>query len=192
MNKKIVTLIIVILISFSFLSYVVAENATHDDNSTSDHDKKVDKDKDDKKTSDKNKKTDKNKTDDKSKKNYILAMGSGNDIMFSDGFRGFKLDHSKPSASPGDEFKRVSTSHAGNANSLKQSIIESYMMESASQIGKTVDSVVKDDDSNNKASSSSHQKVGDHEVVRIDDDTEAVFDFEVLKSVSGNESDYIA
>lgn len=192
MNKKIVTLIIVILISFSFLSYVVAENATHDDNSTSDHDKKVDNDKkDDKKTPDKNKKTDKNKTDDKSKKNYILAMGSGNDIMFSDGYRGFKLDHSKPSASSGDEFKRVSTSHASNANSLKQSIIESYMMESANHIGKTVDSVIKDDDSNN-AAAASHQKVGDHEVVRIDDDTEAVFDFEVLKSVSGNESDYFA
>lgn len=194
MNKKIVTLIIVILISFSFLSYVVADNVTHDDNSTSDHDdKKVDKDKkDDKKTPDKTKKTDKNKTDDKSKKNYILAMGSGNDIMFSDGFRGFKLDHSKPSASSGDEFKRVSTSHASDANSLKQSIIKSYMMESTDKIGKTVDAVVKDDSSNNKAAVSSHQKLGDHEVVRIDDHTEAIFDFEVLKSVSGNESDYFA
>ena len=106
MNKKIVTLILVILISFCFLGIVMADNVTHDDKNTTDHDKTIDNDKDvdkdkkiDKKTTDKDKKTDKSKTDDKSKKNYITAKGSGNDIKFSDGFRGFRLDYSKSPAS---------------------------------------------------------------------------------------------
>ena len=62
MNKKIITIIIVILISFCFLSIVVAENATHDNNNTTDHGK----------TPDKNK-TIANKTNNESKNNYILA-----------------------------------------------------------------------------------------------------------------------
>ena len=46
MNKKIVTLVLVILISFCLLSIVVADNVTHDhNNKTTDHDKTVDKDK---------------------------------------------------------------------------------------------------------------------------------------------------
>ena len=45
MNKKIVTLILVILISLCFLSIVVADNATHDDNNTTDHNKTIDKNK---------------------------------------------------------------------------------------------------------------------------------------------------
>ena len=91
MNKKIVTLILVILISFCFLSIVVADNATHDDNNTVDHDKTIDEDEDEddnvnENTTDKKKTTDKNK-DNKHQKNYILAKGDGNDIKFSDGFR---------------------------------------------------------------------------------------------------------
>ena len=103
MNKKIVTLILVILVSFCFLSIVVADNATNDGNNTTDHDKTIDNDNtvDKNKTTDKNKTLDKNKTDDKSKKNYILAKGKGNDIKFSDGFRGFILDYSKSPASSG-------------------------------------------------------------------------------------------
>ena len=209
MNKKIVTLILVILISFCFLSIVVADNATNDDNNTADHDKTIDDDKDvdkdktidkDKKvnknkTIDKKKATHKNKTNDKSKKNYIIAKGKGNDITFSDGFRGFILDYSKPPASPGDKFKRVSSSHASNANTLKLGIIECYKLDSAGQIGKIVSDFVKTGSSNTKvgkAVAASHEKVGDHAVVKINSHTEAIFDFEVLKSVSGNESDYFA
>ena len=59
MNKKIVTLIIVILISFCFLSFVVAENFAYDDNNATDHDN--------------NQTTDENKTDDGPDKNYIIA-----------------------------------------------------------------------------------------------------------------------
>ena len=149
MNKKIVTLILVILISFCFLSIVVADNATNDDNNATDHDKTIHKDKIDKnktddkndtsdknKTDDKNKTTDKNKTDHKSKKHYILAKGKGNDIKFSDGFRGFILDYSKSPASSGDEFKRVSTSKASNSNTLKLAIIECYKQNSTDHIGK--------------------------------------------------------
>ena len=169
MNKKIVTLILIILISFCLLSIVVADSAIHDGNNTN-HDKTIDKDKVDKnKKTDNNKKT--NKTADKSKKNYILAMGSGNDIMFSDGFRGFILDHSKPPAKSGDEFKRASASQAGSSNEMKLKIIKSYMQDSRGQI---------------------ESNLSDHEVVKINNNTEAIFDFEVLKSVSGNVSDYFA
>jgi hypothetical protein len=104
MDKKIVTLILVIFVSFCFLGIVVADNATHDDNNTDNHDKTIDKDddnvndntkghekvdKDDdninENATDKKKTTDKDKTDDKSKTNYILAKGNENDITFSDG-----------------------------------------------------------------------------------------------------------
>lgn len=199
MNKKIVTLILVILISFCFLSIVVADNATHEDNNTADHNKTIDKDDDDKvneKTIDKKKTTDKNKMDDKSKKNYyILAKGNENDITFSDGFRGFILDYSKSPASSGDEFKRVSTSQASNSNSLKLAIIECYKQNSADKIGKIISDFVKTGSSSTnvgKVVAASHEKVSDHEVVKINNNTEFVFDFEVLKSVSGNESDYFA
>ena len=207
MNRKIVTLILVILISFCFLSIVVADNATHDDNNTTDHDKTIDKDENvDKNTTDDNKTQDnpisdkdkikhKNKTDHKSKKNYILAKGKGNDIKFSDGFRGFILDYSKSPACSGDEFKRVSTSKASNSNTLKLAIIECYKQNSTGHIGKIIADIVKTGSSSSRvgeAVEDSHEKVGDHEVVKINNHTEAVFDFEVLKSVSGNESNYFA
>ena len=208
MNKKIVTLILVILISFCFLSNVVADTVAHDDVNTQGHDKTINKDKVDKnkttdknnktdknKTSDKNGTADKNKTDDKSKKDYILAKGKGNDIKFSDGSRGFILDYSKSPASSGDEFKRVSTSHASNSNTLKLAIIECYKQDSAGQIGNIMADFVKTGSSSTRVGevvAASHESVGNHEVVKIDNHTEAVFDFEVLKSVSGNESDYFA
>ena len=204
MNKKIVTLILIIVISFCFISIVVADNVTHDDNNatddddnvthddndTTDHGKTSDKDKDDK-----NKKKDKDKTDDKSKKNYILAKGSGNDIKFSDGFRGFILDYSKHPASSGDKFKHASTSKASNSNELKLAIIEYYKLYSTGDIAKIISDLVKTGSAGGKvgeAVAASHEKVGDHEGVKIDNHTEAVFDFEVLKSVSGNVSDYFA
>ena len=197
MNKKIVVLILVILISFCFLSIVVADNVTHDDPDINDYDKTIDEDDDDfnEDTNDKKKTTDKNKTYDKSKKNYILAKGKGNNIRFSDGFRGFILDYSKSPASSGDKFKHVSTSKASNSNTLKLAIIECYKQDSTSQIGKIMSDFVKTGSSSTnvgKAVAASHEKVSDHEVVKINNNTEAVFDFEVLKSVSGNESDYFA
>ena len=174
MNKKMVTLILVILISFCFISIVVAHNTTHADKNASDHGKTIDN-----KTPDKNITPDKNDSGNKSKKNYILAQGSGNDIKFSDGFRGFMLDYSKSPASPGDEFKRVSASKASNSNTLKLAVIECYKQGSSGQIGQIMADFVK--------TGSSSSKVGE-----INKNTEAVFDFEVLESVSGNESDYFA
>ena len=202
MNKKIVALILIIVISFCFISIVVADNVTHDDSNathdgknTIDHDKKSDKDKkDDKDTHVKNKAKDKNKTDDKSK-NYILAKGNGNDIRFSDGYRGFILDYSKHPASSGDKFKRASTSKASNSNALKLAIIECYKLDSTGQIGSVISNIVKTGSAGGKvgeAVAASHKQVSDHEVVKINKHTEAIFDFEVLKSVSGNESDYFA
>ncbi len=139
MNKKILTLILVILISFCFLSIVVANNVAYDDNHISDHNKTDHKDKihnnttnhdkkaDNDKKIDKNKTiidnnnntTDKNTTENKSNKDYVLAKGNGNDIEFSDGFRGFRLNYSKSPASSGDQFKPVSASAATNSNLLK-------------------------------------------------------------------------
>ena len=77
----------------------------HDDNSPTNHDKPIDKD-----TTDKNQTPDKNESGDKPKGNYVLAQGSGDEISFSDGFKGFRLDYSKPAANSGDEFKPVSAS----------------------------------------------------------------------------------
>ena len=205
MNKKIITLILVILVSFCFLSIVVADNATDNDNNETDHNP-TDNDKVDDNSTDKNKtndtskddtsKTDdKSETDDKAKKAYIIAKGKGNNIKFSDGYKGFILDYSKKPASSGDEFKHVSTSKASNANKLKLAIIECYKQDSTGQMEKIIADIVKTGSSHTKvgeAVAKSHKKIGDHAVVKIDNHTEAVFDFEVLKSVSGNESDYFA
>ena len=195
MNKKLVTLILVILISFCFLSISVADNVIHDDDNSHIYGKTIDKDKkiDKNKTNDKNKTTDKNKTDNKSKNGHILAKGKGNDIRFSDGFRGFRLDYSKPPASPGDEFKRASSSSASNANTLKLAVIECYKQDSAGQIGKVMSDFIKSGSSNSKvgeAVAASHEKANGY--VKISNHTVAIFSFEVLKSVSGNESDYFA
>ena len=83
MNKKIITLILVILVSFCFLSIVVADHATNNDNNETDHnptdkdkvdDNSTDKNKtDDKSKDDKSKTDDKSETDDKAKKAYIIA-----------------------------------------------------------------------------------------------------------------------
>lgn len=181
MNKKIVTLIIVILISFCFLSFVVAENFAYDDNNATDHDN--------------NQTTDENKTDDGPDKNYIIAKGNGDDIKFSDGYRGFRLDYSKSPASSGDGFEHASTSKAANSNTLKLAIIESYKLGLSGQIGKIMADFIKTGTSNTPvgaAVAASHEKVGDHVVVKIDENTTAIFDFEYLESASGNESDYFA
>ncbi|MEE1128591.1 MAG: hypothetical protein UHW99_01265 [Methanobrevibacter sp.] len=215
MNKKIVTLILVILVSFSFLSIVVADNATHDSNNGADDgplggqdktddntpdkgyasDKDQKSDKNIKANTDKNIKDNKNKTVDKSKNNYILAKGHGNDIKFSDGFRGFILDYSKSPASSGDEFKRVSASNAPNANTLKLAIVECYRHNMDGSVASIVPDFIKSGSSPTqvgKAVASSSEIVGDTAVVMIDNNTEAVFQFELLKSVSGNESNYFA
>ena len=210
MNKKIVTLILVMLVSFSFLSIVVADNATHDantgaDDSSSDTpDKKddasdksdaADKNTDKDKKSDKDKTDSKDKTDDKSKHNYIKARGHGNDIKFSDGFRGFRLDYSKSPASSGDEFKHVSASRAPNANTLKLAVVECYRHDMDGSVGNILSDFIKSGSSSSKvgkAVASSSEFIGDTAVVMVDNKTEAVFNFEVLKSVSGNESDYFA
>ena len=190
MNKKMVTLIFVIFISFCFISIVVANNTGSVDKNSTDPGKPIDN-----KIPDKNITPDKNGSDNKTKKNYILAQGSGSDIRFSDGFRGFMLDYSKPPASPGDEFKRASASKASNSNTLKLAIIESYKQDSSGQIGQIMADFVKTGSSSSKvgqAVAASHQSVGNHAVVKINNRTEAVFNFEVLESVSGNESDYFA
>ena len=205
MDKKIVALILVILISFCCLSIVVADNATQDDNTPPSDDSTVDGDdsddddtsdddkKDTKKNTDKNKKKNKNKTDDK--KGDVTAKGSGNDIIFSDGFRGFILDYSKSPAKSGDQFNRASSSHADNSNTLKQAVIECYRHHSADRIGSVISSIVKTGSAGGKigdAIAKSNEKVSDHAVVKIDNSTEAVFNFEVLKSVSKNKTDYFA
>ena len=182
MNKRIVTLIIIILVSFCFLGIVVADNATHNDNGTDDGSI-------DNKTDDKNITPDKNKSDDKSK--YILAQGSGDDIRFSDGFRGFRLDYSKPAASSGDEFNRVSASKAGNSYVLEQAIKGCYAEGLSGEIGSIMAAVIQsgysgewDVAAQNAASSNG--------AVKINNRTEAVFNFEVLESASGNVSNYFA
>ena len=178
MNKKIIALIIVILISFCFLGIVVADNATQGDN----------------KTTDQNKTTNNNKATG-TPNNYVLAKGNGNDITFSDGFRGFRLDYSKPPASSGDEFKHASTSKASNSNTLKLAIIECYKQGATDQIGRIMADFIKTGSSNTpvgEAVAASYQTIGNRAIMKINDNTNLVFDFEYLKSVSGNESDYFA
>lgn len=190
MNKKLVTLIIVVLISFCFLSIVVADNISQTHNDSIVPDKS-----DDIQPSDKNVTPEKNQSDNKTKGNYILAKGSGDDIKFSDGFRGFRLDYSKPAATSGDEFKRASASVASNANTLEEIIVGCYELGLSGHVGEMVAEYIQTggyDDDIDEILEASHQKVSNHVSVKINDKTRASFNFEVLQSVSGNESDYFA
>ncbi len=185
MNKKIVMLVGIIFISFCFLSFVVAENVMHDDNSPTNHDKPIDKD-----TTDKNQTPDKNESGDKPKGNYVLAKGSGDEISFSDGFKGFRLDYSKPAANSGDEFKPVSASKAPNSKTLEKIIIACYKEGLSDMIGEIVADYIISGSIPSEISGSDASSY--HGAVKINDHTEVVFAFEVLESVSGNESDYFA
>ena len=166
MNKKIIILLLIVIFSAGFLSVVSADNNSTDIAQTSE-------------------------TEDIA--NYIVPVSiTGNEIKFSDGFTGFCIDLSKSKITTDDKF--TSKSSTGSENVLKLTIIECYKANRENEIGSIISKVINKDTSDEIAEKvlSSQETIGDNAVVEISNDTEATFNFELLKSASSEKSDCLA
>lgn len=167
MNKKLLGILIVLLFSASCLTIVCAENNTNETLEAVDN------------------------------TNYIMPITISDDsIEFSDGFTGFRLDLAKDSLIAEDGFTAGETSSDKTENYVKLAIIECYKQGKENDVGKIVAKIINNDmnDDNPIIDEvlNSDEMIGDHEVVMIDNTTEATFDFELLKSVSDEKSDCLA
>lgn len=174
MNRKIMSLIIVLIFSLCCISIAFAQNDTAEDIESDDSNIE---------------------TEDLS--NYILPISISNcKIEFNDGFTGFALDLSKDKISEEDTFSPGEFSYSQSENYVKSAIIESYKQGRENDIANIVSKIIDGDldtqDSVIKEVLSSEASIGDSEVVSIDNTTEATFTFELLKSTNEEKSDCLA
>lgn len=165
MNKRIITLLLVVIFSISCLSMVSADNTTNT--------------------------TETSEIEDTA--NYILPISiTDNGIKFNDGFTGFCIDLAKNSITTDDKFTSEPTTNSENA--IKLAIIECYKANKENEIENVISKVINKDTSDEIAQKalSSSEKIGDSAVVEINNDTEATFNFELLKSANGEKSDCLA
>ena len=166
MNKRIITLLLVVIFTISCLSVVSADNSTTNTTETSEIEDTG---------------------------NYILPISiTSNGIKFNDGFTGFCIDLAKSSITTEDKFTSQPTTDSENA--IKLAIIECYKANKENEIENVISKVINKDTSNEIAQKalSSSEKIGDSAVVEINNDTEATFNFELLKSANGEKSDCLA
>lgn len=174
MNRKKMSLIIILIFSLCCISIAFAQNDTIEDIESDDSNIE---------------------TEDLS--NYILPISISNGkIEFNDGFTGFALDSSKDKISEEDTFSPGEFSYSQSENYVKSAIIESYKQgrenDIANIVSKIIDGNLDTQDSVIKEVLSSENNIGDSEVVSIDDTTEATFTFELLKSTNEEKSDCLA
>ena len=126
---------------------------------------------------------------------YIQSVSiDDNVIKFSDGFTGFSLDSEKNNIEVSDNFTVSSFTGTDIENEMKLAVIECYRQEKEDAIGEIL-THIDDKDSGNKVLQEvfkSDEKIGDTAVVNISNNTEATFEFELLKSVNKNKSDCLA
>ena len=128
--------------------------------------------------------------------NYIIPTSiSGKGIEFSDGFIGFCLDGGDLTTS--DRFTQEPTKNNNIQNYIKLAIIECYKQSKEDYIPEIVTSICDGSYLNSEnevinAVLNSNEKIGNTAVVDIDNTTEATFNFELLKSVDGEQSDCLA
>lgn len=123
---------------------------------------------------------------------YIMPISVFDDkIEFNDGFTGFCIDSGKNIPTTEDNFTCEPTSDDELQNHVKLTIIECYKQNREKDIGNLIESLVNgaSDDELIKEVLNSDEKIGDKEVVDINNTTEATFEFELLKSVAGEKSD---
>ncbi len=168
MNKKIITLLIVLIFSVSCLAVVAQDNNTTG-NATAEEIEDL--------------------TD------YIIAISTtANGIEFSDGFTGFCLDLSKDAINVDDKFTSAHTNDDKVENNVKMAIIECYKAGNENNLQNVVSQVLngnKEYDILN-ATFKSNKITDDTIVVDINNDTEATFTFELLKSNNAGKSDCLA
>ena len=130
---------------------------------------------------------------------YITVLSIANGVaQFSDGFTGYSLDSSKQEATSHDGFESSGTGSAGSlSNYLKLAVVEAYRTNRQGDLNSIIASFV---DGSYKSSSdpviqavlSSDETISDNAVVKIDNTTEATFNFEILTPVNGDTSSYFA
>ena len=166
MNKKIITLLLVAIFSISCLSMVSADNNTQNATETSEIEDAA---------------------------NYILPISiTNNGIKFSDGFTGYCIDLAKNNINADDKFTSQQTTNSENA--IKLAIIECYKANKENEIENIISKVINKDTGNEIVGKvlSSQENIGDSAVVEINNNTEATFNFELLKSADGEKSDCLA
>ena len=166
MNKKTITLLLVVIFSISCLGMVWADNNTTNA-------------------------TEQLEIEDTT--NYIMPISiTDNGIKFSDGFTGYCIDLTKNSITTDDKFTTEHTTDSENA--IKLAIIECYKANKENDIENIISKVINKDSSDDIAKKvlSSKENIGDSAVVEINNDTEATFNFEHLKSNDVEKSDCVA
>ncbi|MBQ7927251.1 MAG: hypothetical protein IJ287_00685 [Methanobrevibacter sp.] len=166
MNKKTITLLLVVIFSISCLGMVWADNNTTNA-------------------------TEQLEIEDTT--NYIMPISiTDNGIKFSDGFTGYCIDLTKNSITTDDKFTTEHTTDSENA--IKLAIIECYKANKENDIENIISKVINKDSSDDIAKKvlSSKENIGDSAVVEINNDTEATFNFELLKSNDVEKSDCVA
>lgn len=166
MNKKTITLLIVVIFSISCLGMVWADNNTTNA-------------------------TEQLGIEDTT--NYIMPISiTDNGIKFSDGFTGFCTDLTKNSITTDDKFTSEPTTN--NENTIKLAIIECYKANKENEIENIISKVINKDASDDIAKKvlSSQENIGDSAAVEINNDTKATFNFELLKSADVEKSDCVA
>lgn len=168
MHKKIMTLLIVLIFSVSCLAVVAQDNNTTINTTSEELEDLTD---------------------------YIIAISTtAKGIEFSDGFTGFCLDLSKDAVNVDDKFTSAHTNDDKVENNVKMAIIECYKTGNENNLQNIVSQVLngnKEYDVLN-ATFKSNQIADDTIVVDINNDTEATFTFELLKSNNAGKSDCLA
>lgn len=123
--------------------------------------------------------------------NYIIPVAiSDNGIEFSDDFIGFCVDMTKADITTSDNFVLGEFSNSKVENDIKLAIIECYKQGKENDIDKIVSEVVKGDTS--IIDDVSSDQIENSAVVEINNDSEATFEFELLKSTDDAKSDCVA
>lgn len=129
---------------------------------------------------------------------YITASQISNGkVEFSDGFTGFLIDSNKNKASSSDGFTANPTSVSDLGKYLKSAIVECYKQDCEDRISEVMESFADGSYKNSadpviKEAVSSNENIGDSAEVKINNDTEATFTFEILKPANNETSEYIA
>lgn len=169
MDKKIITLLIILIFSVGCLSFVSADNNTTG-NLTVEN-------------------SEGNLTD------YIIPVYiTNNGIEFSDGFTGFCIDTSKDAITANDQFTSQNTKNDEIQNNVKLAIIECYKSGKENDIQNVVSQVLNGNKKYDVVESvlNSSESISDTTVVKINNTTEATFTFELLKPTNDAKSDCLA
>ena len=126
---------------------------------------------------------------------YIIPISfTDKGIEFSDGFTGFCLDSTKSGVNVDDKFTSTHTQNEEVENNVKWAIIEWYKSGKKDNIENAVSQAITGNKKYDAANTLFESgDIGDDKiVVKIDNTTEATFEFELLKSSKDGISDCLA